>query len=128
GVHEQASPLQLYDPSRGRMILRRGQPSSWAALLDALGLSPQPGPPAGMPGEGLAFLLEPTGSPLILALLDGIRARYPAARVYVQDGGAPGGALEGARLAYGRPLQAHYDFGSAATVVSLDSDFLSGTP
>ncbi|HEX5520177.1 MAG TPA: TAT-variant-translocated molybdopterin oxidoreductase, partial [Longimicrobiaceae bacterium] len=127
GVYQQASVLQLYDPHRGRTLLHRGQPESWATLLATLGQQPQSGVAPTGTGEGLAFLIEPTGSPLLLALLAAVRTRYPAARVFFH-GSPSDAALAGARLAYGRPLQTQYDFSRAATVVALDANFLASTP
>jgi len=126
GVYEQASPLQLYDPERGKGILYRGQPATWDSLQAALGLAPPYRTRWGGRGEGLAFLLEPTASPQLLALLARVRDRLPAARVFFHGPARDDSAPQGAVLAFGRPLHPRYDLSRAAVVVSLDADFLGG--
>jgi molybdopterin-containing oxidoreductase family iron-sulfur binding subunit len=128
GVYEQASPLQLYDPDRGRAVLHRGEPASWGDLVDALGAGAGGSAPWGPRGEGLAILLEPTSSPLLISLLDRVRARIPAARIHFQDSPGADAALRGAALVYGRPLQTRYDLSRAQVLVSLDADFLGDGP
>jgi molybdopterin-containing oxidoreductase family iron-sulfur binding subunit len=126
GVYEQASPLQLYDPERGKGVLYRGQPATWGALQAALGLAPPFRARWGGRGEGLAFLLEPTSSPLLLTLLARVRDRFPAARVFFHGPARDDSAPRGALLAFGRPVHPRYDLSRAAVVVSLDADFLGG--
>ncbi len=126
GVYEQASPLQLYDPERGKGILYRGQPATWGSLHAALGLAPPFRARWGGRGEGLAFLLEPTSSPLVLTLLARVRDRFPAARVFFHGPARDDSAPQGTVRAYGRPLHPRYDLSRAAVVVSLDADFLGG--
>jgi MoCo/4Fe-4S cofactor protein with predicted Tat translocation signal len=122
GVYEQASALQLYDPERAREIRHGGEPASWNAFVEAFG------PPATGMGEGLRFLLEPTGSPLLLHQLARIRELYPAARVHFHAPLSAEASWAGSRLAFGRPLQPHYELASARVILSLDADLLAGMP
>jgi Fe-S-cluster-containing dehydrogenase component len=122
GVLEEAAVLGLYDPQRARGISRRGAPATWLELTHKL--------TQGRPdrGAGLRFLLEPTSSPLLATLLDRIGARFPEARVTFHSPARSDAGSRGARLAFGRPLQAHYDLRRAEVILALDSDFLASGP
>ena len=67
-------------------------------------------------------------SPSLAAQIARLRAAYPALRWYVGAGAGRDGIYEGARRAYGRPLETHPDFGRARTIVALDGDFLDLGP
>ena len=67
-------------------------------------------------------------SPTVAAQIARMRAAYPALRWYVGAGAGRDGIYEGARRAYGRPLETHPDFDRARTIVSLDGDFLDLGP
>ncbi len=78
--------------------------------------------------RALAFLLEPTSSPLRGALLDRLEERSPAVRVFFHTAIGPSPALAAyARTAGGR-LVPRYDLSRARTVVAFDADFVSGMP
>ncbi len=79
-------------------------------------------------GAGLRFLLEPTASPLTAELIARIREGNPAARFYFHAPLSPPDALQGARLAFGSPLQPIYDLSAADVILSLDADFLAAGP
>src|SRR5262249_51198117 len=122
GLYEQASVLGLYDPNRARAIRRRTDPATWdsfAALFSA---------PREDGGAGLRFLLEPTSSPLVGDLLARIGRRFPAARVTFDSPGRTANAEQGGRLAFGVPVQPHYDFRRASTIFAVNADFLSAMP
>ncbi len=120
GVLEQASVLELYDPHRLQVLTEVGRPRRWEHLHRAL---QEVGD-----GRRLRFLLEPTGSPLTLSLLENIRRRLPGARFCFWSPTWPHGMHEAARRIGGRPLQLHHDFSRAHRVLSLDADFLDQTP
>jgi MoCo/4Fe-4S cofactor protein with predicted Tat translocation signal len=122
GVYEQASLLQLYDPERARTLRRAGEASSWDAFRAELR------PERLGSGQGLRFLLEPTGSPLVLDLLARIRARYPDARVHFHAPLSAESAWAASRQVFGRALQPHYDLSAARVIVALDADLLAGMP
>jgi len=122
GVFEQASILGLYDPTRAAAILQKGQETSGDALAAALARSREDA------GAGLRILMEPTASPLLGHLLDGVLAKYPEARVVLHSPISTDGAAKGAGMALGRPLEPHYDLRAASVVVALDADFLAAMP
>ncbi len=116
----QAAVLELYDPDRSRSPGERGQPRTWA---DALAALQQLGATLG-DGAGLAILTEPHRSPALAAQLAELKRRFPAARItrYAPFGRAA--AIEGARLAFGRPLEAIHSVSKARVLLTLDSDLL----
>jgi molybdopterin-containing oxidoreductase family iron-sulfur binding subunit len=122
GLFEQASILQLYDPQRARQIKRGGVPRAWKAFL--ADLIRRGTMLAHTRGSGLRFLLEPSGSPTQQDLRSRILRRFPEARFYSYEPLANDHLHQGARIAYGRPLQPRFHFDKADVVVSLDADFL----
>jgi molybdopterin-containing oxidoreductase family iron-sulfur binding subunit len=122
GAIEEAAVLGLYDPQRPRGILHRGAPAPLARLIATLGRE------RADRGAGLRLVLEPTGSPLLAALLDRVLARFPAARVTFHAPGRSDTASRGASLAFGRPLQAVHDLRKADVILALDADFLATGP
>jgi molybdopterin-containing oxidoreductase family iron-sulfur binding subunit len=122
GVFEQALVLQLYDPDRARGPRRDSDPVDWRTAIDHLAQSRSDR------GAGLRLLLEPTSSPLTHTLVQRVRARHPEMRVTFHAAGASRAALEGARVALGRALQAQYAFEHAQVVLALDADFLGTLP
>ncbi len=125
-VMAQASVLGLYDPFRSQAVQHLGRRSSWAAFRSDL--------QAQMPawrenrGEGLALLTGPVTSPTLAAQIARLRTAYPALRWHVGAGAARDGLYEGARRAYGRPLETIPAFDRARTIVALDGDFLDLGP
>ncbi|MCJ2122191.1 TAT-variant-translocated molybdopterin oxidoreductase [Methylobacterium sp. J-077] len=125
-VLAQASVLGLYDPFRSQAVQHLGRPSSWAAYRAALQAQMPAWHAAG--GEGVALLTGPVTSPTMAAQIARMRAAYPALRWFVGAGAGREAIYEGARRAYGRPLETIPDFGRARTIVSLDGDFLDLGP
>jgi molybdopterin-containing oxidoreductase family iron-sulfur binding subunit len=126
-VHAQASLLSLYDPDRAQKVMKDGNESGWdefskfvqSNFIPSLGK-----------GEGLRFLSGTILSPSYRALKASVLKAYPQAKWFEYDPFFPENALEGANIAFGQPLTAHYAFDQARVVLSLDSDFLgvdSGT-
>jgi MoCo/4Fe-4S cofactor protein with predicted Tat translocation signal len=123
---DQAAILSLYDENRAREIKHRGSGQSWKQLCYALETHA-----AGLKGDGgakLAFLVEPSASPLLASLQKRIAAAFPKARWYAHTPVSMDEAYEGARIAFGRPLETQYDLTKAKIVVALDADFLGGWP
>jgi molybdopterin-containing oxidoreductase family iron-sulfur binding subunit len=120
GALEQASVLEVYDPRRLQGIVEGDRPRRWEDLHRAL-------QPKG-DGARLRFVLEHTGSPLRVALLQEIRRRWPGVKFCFWSPTWPYGKHEAARRIAGRPVQLHHDFGRAARVLSLDADFMDQMP
>jgi molybdopterin-containing oxidoreductase family iron-sulfur binding subunit len=116
----QAAVLELYDPHRARAALDDDVPIDVADLLRTIARRE--------PILGLWFLLEPQSSPLLADLIQRVRARHPGARFATYAPLERRDVYEGARLAFGRPLEAHYRFDRAEVVVSLDADFTAAMP
>jgi molybdopterin-containing oxidoreductase family iron-sulfur binding subunit len=119
---DQAAVLGLYDPDRAGACRTPRGPSPVEPLFARFG-----GERADR-GAGLRFLLEPTGSPLLRALVGRVRERFPRARFTFHAPTGRGAAVEGARLAFGAPAQPLHDFSAARVVLSLADDFLASGP
>jgi molybdopterin-containing oxidoreductase family iron-sulfur binding subunit len=123
GLLQQAHLLGLYDPDRAQRVLHSGQPSSWEQLADRLRAPRNDG------GAGLRLLLEPSTSPTLHRLLGRLRALHPQLKVTFWSPLPPlDNTLAGAALAFGRPLQPHYDLVAASVIVTLDADLLNAMP
>ncbi|MCJ2013174.1 TAT-variant-translocated molybdopterin oxidoreductase [Methylobacterium sp. J-076] len=123
-VLAQASILGLYDPFRSQAVQHLGRPASWAAFNGAM--AAQTAAWRAASGRGVALLTGPVTSPTLAAGLARWREAYPEARWFTNS--TRDGLLEGARRAYGRPVETLPDFGRARAIVSLDGDFLDLGP
>ncbi|HEY1288475.1 MAG TPA: 4Fe-4S dicluster domain-containing protein [Burkholderiales bacterium] len=125
-VHGQASVLGLWDPERSKAPRRRGLPATRGALerdiADALARFRDSG------GEGLRLLVRDASSPTLLRQLDRLVKRFPRVRVHRWDPLHRDRGREGARLAFGRPLEPLYRLEEAGAILSLDSRFLDDHP
>ena len=124
----QASVLDLYDPDRSDSPRRGTEKRTWdeaAALLRKVGEEAR-----STKGKGVAILTEAHRSPTLARLLGELRAALPGARIVRYEPLGRDEALEGARLAFGRPLETVLDVARARVLVSLDADFLvaDGSP
>ncbi len=122
GIYEQASVLQLYDPDRARTVRRKKSPLSWDELVDDLKKL------VVNRGSGIRFLLPPTASPLVGALIGRIRARLPEAKFTFHSSATTHNAEAGAKLAFGQLLTPIYDLSQAAVILAVDSDLLNAGP
>ena len=123
---ELASILDLYDPRRAKGFKKAQSPLSYRALLRELAALAATHQQDG--GARLRFLTGVTGSPILLDLRRRILARFPKARFHVYESLARDQAYEGARLAFGRPLEARHRLGDARVILALDADFLQHGP
>ena len=121
-ARDQAAVLSLYDPQRARSITDRGVPAAWSAIEQLLAAARARG------GQGLQVVLEPTSSPLIVELIERVRAALPAARFAFWAPFAPRAQLAGNRLALGRALQTQLDLRTADAIVALDADLVADHP
>ncbi|MGH9712444.1 MAG: TAT-variant-translocated molybdopterin oxidoreductase [Candidatus Acidiferrales bacterium] len=124
-VFAQAAPLGLYDPDRSQTVMLEGHISSWNAFVTALGNARSQIAPK---GSGLRILTETITSPTLAAQIRGVLAQFPEAKWHQYEPCGRDNEREGARLAFGKPVNTVYRFDKADVIVSLDSDFLSFGP
>lgn len=127
-LYTQAAVLDLYDPDRSTSPREGANARSWddaAAFLRAEGDKLR-----GRNGKGLTILTEAHRSPTLAALLADLRKRLPDARVVRYESFSRDAAREGARLAFGRPLETSLDLTKARVIVALDADLFGsdGSP
>src|SRR5580692_10285027 len=122
-IFAQASILGLYDPDRSQTVVSMGDLRSWQAFLSAIR-----GPlniQKGLQGAGIRILTPTISSPTLADQLRGFLKIYPQAKWHVYEPVNRDNVLEGAKLAFGEPVETRYDFSKADVIVSLDADFLS---
>jgi MoCo/4Fe-4S cofactor protein with predicted Tat translocation signal len=126
----QASILDLYDPDRSQAVTYRGQPRSWSDAQ--LAIRSSLASLKSKQGSGLAILTETVSSRVLTEQLAGenstLRRDFPNARWVQYEPAQSNSQYEGARLAFGEPVDTIYDFAAAEVVVSLGSDFMSSGP
>jgi len=122
----QASVLTLYDPDRSQVVTHRGRISTWTAFLGALNAALET--ERLRRGARLRLLTEAVTSPTLAHQLRELLARFPRARWYQYEPAGRDAARAGARLAFGRDLDAHYRLEGAAVILSLDADLLASGP
>ncbi|XYH96399.1 TAT-variant-translocated molybdopterin oxidoreductase [Sorangium sp. So ce1128] len=123
-IYTQAAVLDLYDPDRSTSPREGANAKSWddaAAFLRTEGDKLR-----GRGGKGLTILTEAHRSPTLAARLADLRKTLPEARVVRYEPFSRDAAREGARLAFGRPLETALDLTKARVIVALDAD-LFGT-
>jgi molybdopterin-containing oxidoreductase family iron-sulfur binding subunit len=121
-IFAQASLLSLYDPDRSQTVTSMGDVRSWQAFLAALRgpLSAQ----KTLQGAGIRILTPTITSPTLADQLRGFLKLYPQAKWHVYEPINRDNVLEGAKLAFGQPVETRFDFSKADVIVSLDADFL----
>jgi len=121
-IFAQASILGLYDPDRSQSVMELGDQRSWQAFINAIRgpLSAQ----KALQGAGIRILTPTISSPTLADQLRNFLKIYPQAKWHVYEPVNRDNVLEGAKLAFGQPVETRYDFGKADVIVSLDADFL----
>ena len=121
-IFAQASLLGLYDPDRSQSVMSMGDQRSWQAFLGAIRgpLSAQ----KALKGAGIRILTTTISSPTLADQLRNFLKIYPQAKWHVYEPVNRDNVLEGAKLAFGQPVETRYDFSKADVIVSLDADFL----
>jgi MoCo/4Fe-4S cofactor protein with predicted Tat translocation signal len=121
-VYAQASILDLYDPDRAQDITYLGDVRSWNAFIDAIR-----GPlmaEKSLAGGGVRILTQTLSSPTLAAQIRDYLAANPQAKWHVYEPINRDNVVEGAKLAFGEPVETRYDLSKADVIVSLDADFL----
>jgi MoCo/4Fe-4S cofactor protein with predicted Tat translocation signal len=121
-IFAQAHVLGLYDPDRSQSVVSMGDERSWQSFLTAIRgpLSAQ----KALQGAGIRILTPTISSPTLADQLRGFLKIYPQAKWHVYEPVNRDNVLEGAKLAFGQPVETRYDFEKADVIVSLDADFL----
>ncbi len=125
-IFAQASALTLYDPDRSQVLIHEGRIASWGSFLAALNNALDEQRPAR--GAGLRILTETVTSPTLASQLRELLAKFPKAQWHQFEPTARDAALEGARLAFGEPINTTYRFDRAEVILALDADFLNSLP
>jgi MoCo/4Fe-4S cofactor protein with predicted Tat translocation signal len=122
-IFTQAALLTMYDPDRSQSVVSLGDQRSWQSFVSTLR-----GPLTGQKslfGAGIRILTPTVSSPTLADQLRAFLKTYPSAKWHVWEPVNRDNVLEGARQAFGQPVETRYDFSKADVVVSLDADFLS---
>lgn len=117
-TYAQASILGLYDPDRIAQHKKDGNAIQWDDFAKEV--------PFLFAGDGakLRFLSQRIASPSYARLKGETLKKFPAAKWAEYEPLSGDTAKEGARIAFGRPVAANYNFEAADVVVALDFDFL----
>ena len=121
-VYAQASVLDLYDPDRAQNVTYMGDVRSWGAFMEAVR-----GPMSvqkSMAGGGVRILTQGVTSPTLAAQIRSYLEASPMAKWHVYEPINRDNVYEGAKLAFGEPVETRYDLSKADVIVSLDADFL----
>jgi MoCo/4Fe-4S cofactor protein with predicted Tat translocation signal len=121
-VYAQASLLDLYDPDRAQNITYMGDVRSWNAFMEAVR-----GPMTvqkSLAGGGVRILTQTVSSPTLAAQIRSYLEANPMAKWHVYEPINRDNVIEGAKLAFGEPVETRYDLSKADVIVSLDADFL----
>jgi MoCo/4Fe-4S cofactor protein with predicted Tat translocation signal len=121
-VFTQASILHMYDPDRSQSVLRDGRITDWEAFVAMIGDARQN---LGSGGAGLRLLTGSITSPSLGAQIKKLLAKYPSAKWHQYEPVSLDAVREGARMAFGKPVNTIYHFDKADVVLSLDADFLT---
>jgi molybdopterin-containing oxidoreductase family iron-sulfur binding subunit len=121
-IFTQAALLGMYDPDRSQTITHLGEVDSWSAFMrETKGpLTVQ----KNLGGAGIRILTQTISSPTLADQMRAFLKIYPQAKWHVYEPVNRDNVLEGAKLAFGQPVETQYDFSKADVIVSLDADFL----
>ncbi len=122
----QASILGLYDPDRSQTLTQFGRIRTWQALGDAVGARMKS--LRGLQGDGLRILTGSVTSPTLAGELKALLAALPKAKWHQWEAAGRDRVREGARIAFGQPIEIRYDFEKADVLVTLDADPLTEGP
>src|ERR1700730_9842891 len=121
-IFSQASILGMYDPDRSQTVTYLGDIRSWGSLAEAMRapLVIQ----KGLQGAGIRILMPTVSSPTLADQLQSFLKLYPQAKWHVYEPVNRDNVLEGAKLAFGQPVETQYKLENADVILSLDADFL----
>lgn len=125
-IRAQQSILDLYDSDRARVPAKREGNALTDVTIEAFDEAFQGLMRSAVQngGRGLRFLVQPTNSPSFLRLRQDVLARMPQAKFHVYTSVNDSNLIEGARIAFGRPVRSVPNLEAARTILALDCDFL----
>jgi molybdopterin-containing oxidoreductase family iron-sulfur binding subunit len=126
GTFEQALAFGVYDPQRGKVARRGGEPSGWKTFLSEVTARITDWQKDG--GAKVWFLDEPTASPLDAWLRTQVTATLPKAHFSTYAALSRDAIYDGTEIAFGARLEPRYDFGKARVILSLEDNFLEDGP
>ena len=108
-IFAQASILGMYDPDRSQSVMSMGEQRSWQSFLNAIRgpLSAQ----KALQGAGIRILTPTISSPTLADQLRGFLKLYPQAKWHVYEPVNRDNVLEGAKMAFGQPVETQYRAG-----------------
>src|SRR5208282_2447845 len=116
------SILGLYDPDRSMSVAYLGEGRTWGSFLEAL-RGPLESQKA-VQGAGIRILTRTISSPTLADQLFTVLKPYPQAKWHVYEPINRDNVMEGAKMAFGQPVETQYKLENADIIVSLDADFL----
>ena len=122
----EAEALSLYDPGRLRTVETGNAPAAWSAFQSAL--LPRIALARSKAGAGLTVLTGRITSPTELRLIGELQRALPHMAWRRFEPVDDDAAREGARMAFGRPLEVRADLARAQVVLCLDADPLGPGP
>jgi len=122
-IFTQASILSLYDPDRSPTLTFREDIQTWTAFVGQMrSILDEQRPKQGV---GIRFLTESIISPTLGALMKELQTALPQSKWHQYEPANRDNAFEGAKTAFGQPVNTTYRFDLAQRVLSLDCDFLA---
>ncbi|MGH9539970.1 MAG: TAT-variant-translocated molybdopterin oxidoreductase [Terriglobales bacterium] len=121
-IFSQASILGMYDPDRSQTSTYLGAVRTWGSLEAAMRapLNIQ----KSLQGAGIRILTQTISSPTLADQLQSLLKTYPQAKWHVYEPVNRDNVIEGAKLAFGQPVETQYKLENADVILSLDADFL----
>ncbi len=123
-IFAQASLLDMYDPDRSQEVTYRGSPKTWQNFITTLRNEVVEN--GGDGGSGIRFLTETVNSPTLRSQFKQIAAELPNSKWIQYEPVNNDNAVNGAKLAFGSPVNTIYKFDQAERILSLDADIFSG--
>src|SRR5271156_3602619 len=124
-VFSQAATLGLYDPDRSKTVMHDGRISDWASFEAAMANAKTQ---LLTGGAGVRILTETVTSPSLAAQLQDMLKQFPGSQWHQYEPCGRDNAREGARMAFGKPVNTVYKLDQADVIVSLDADFITCGP
>jgi len=121
-VYGQASILDLYDPDRSQNLTYLGNISNWSEFATAMKEPLREQQAKG--GTGIRILSQSFSSPILADQMQQVLKRFPQAKWHFWEPINRDNVYEGARMAFGQPLETTYKLDAADVIVSVDADFL----